>query len=128
MKQIYPISYSPFFNEFSVTLKEKQNKKILTYKILFKARNKLDVYAYKNGVLTDEYINILENDPLVQRLKQTSVFQKIETVIETFEKKMKQQLQIKNVALEKKNCSNQYILSCEVVNPLFKMRSSKPTI
>jgi len=120
MKQISPILYRPYYNEFFVSLKEKQHKNTLTYDILFNEQNTLDIHEYENKELTCQHMNKDENDFLVQHFKQTSVFQRIETVIHSFEEEMKHQLQIKNATFEGKDDKNRYILSCEVVNPLFK--------
>ena len=120
MKQISPILYSPYFNQFLVSLKEKQHKNTLTYDILFNKHNTLDIHEYVNKESTCQYMNTPENHSLVQHFKETSVFQRIESVIHSFEEKMKNQLQIKNATFEGKDEKNHYILSCDVVNPLFK--------
>jgi len=119
MKQISPILYNPSRNEFSVVLEERHSHNILTYGIFLNEQNKLDIHEYENEVLMCSHMNISQNDSLIKRFNRTTDFQQIERAIHLFEEKMKNQLQIKNASFEGKDEKNRYILSCDVINPLF---------
>jgi len=119
MKKLSPILYNPSRNEFSVILKEAYSENMLTYGISFIEQNKFNIYEYENEKLMCSHMNTSENDPLVKRFKQTLDFQRIEHTIHSFEEKMKRQLQIENATFEGKDEKNRFILSCDVISPLF---------